>query len=634
MKHTALRPKRLPLVAAIAAIGMMGSIPAHAVQFDVTDEVTGSFDTTLTYGALWRVTGQDKRLLLPANGGVRNSGNYDNGNANYERGDLVSSLFKMNNDIALNYKNFDAFFRVLSFYDHAIQNKDFDPNRADQRTIRNRLGHDYEIYDAYVRGNFDIGERNLGVRVGKQVISWGESTFIPNGINTLNPVDVAKLRAPGSELKEAFLPIGMAQMTLDITDNLSVELVSQYQWRATRIEPNGSYFSTNDFASPGGSKVLIASAAANENSPGYIDINEINPALAPGLYTPSNGGGVFIPRASDKSPSDSGQYGFAARLLVPELNNTEFGIYFANYHSRTPLISGNISNQSPTDEALQVGSIVAATASNLMPVDAATATNLVRAQNSRYVVEYPEDITMYGLSFNTLAPMGIALQGEYSYRPNQPLQLAANNLLAELLTFGAPPLNTGIDGLSETDPTVRGRFVEGYKRVKAHQFQMTATQTFGPQLGASQLIGVAEVGYAYLDLPSGIDFNGTGLDYTTNITNKGIMTRNSYGYRAVMRANYNNAFRSVNIIPRIAFSHDLRGTSPTFTQGNKAVSIGIGAEYLSSWQADISYTNFFGGEQITQANSGNAALVQPVSQSTTQALGDRDFIAASVSYSF
>ncbi|MBQ0715251.1 MAG: DUF1302 domain-containing protein [Paraperlucidibaca sp.] len=589
MKYTAQRPRRLPLVAAIAAVGLMGSIPAQAFQFDVTDEVKGSFDTTLTYGALWRVTGQDKNLLAPTNGGVRNSANYDNGNANYERGDLVSSLFKMTNDVSLDYKNFGAFFRVLSFYDHAIQNKDFDPNRSDERTLRNRLGHDYEIYDAYLRGSFDVAGHGLGVRVGKQVISWGESTFIPNGINTLNPVDVSKLRAPGSELKEAFLPVGMAQMTLDITDNVSLELVQQYQFRATRLEPNGSYFSTNDFASPGGSKVLIGGAAASEN-----------PAAA-------GGAGIFIPRGADRKPSGSGQYGIAVRALIPELNNTEFGFYHANYHSRTPLISGNLSR-------------------------VASASPAVLAPNSLYVVDYPEDIAMYGLSFNTLGPMGVAIQGEYSYRPNQPLQLAANNLLNELLSFGAAPLNTGIGAQNPATPGVLGSFVEGYKRAKVHQAQVTATQTFGRMLGASQVIGVAEAGYTYLDLPSGIDFNGTGLDYTTTslggaFTNKGIMTNNSYGYRALVRATYNNAIGAVNLSPRVAFSHDLRGTSPTFTQGTKAVSVGIGAEYQSNWQADLSYTNFFGGENIVAAGD-------PTRSSTTQALADRDFIAASVSYAF
>jgi hypothetical protein len=105
------------------------------------------------------------------------------------------------------------------------------------------------------------------------------------------------------------------------------------------------------------------------------------------------------------------------------------------------------------------------------------------------------------------------------------------------------------------------------------------------------------------------------------------MTRNSYGYRALVRATYNNALGAINLTPRIALSHDLRGTSPTFTQGNKAVSVGVGADYQSKWQADLSYTNFFGGENIV-------APADPTRSSTTQALADRDFIAASVSYAF
>lgn len=587
--------KRLPLSIAIATAITMAAPSAFAFEFDVTDEVKGSFDTTLSYGAMWRVEGRDKRLLLPANGGVRNSGNYDNGNANYESGDMVSSLFKMTNDLSLDYKNYGAFFRVLSFYDQAIMSKDFNPNRADEKVIRNRLGADYEIYDAYLRANFTLAEKNVGVRVGKQVISWGESTFIPNGINTLNPVDVAKLRAPGSELKEAFLPIGMSQLTFDVTDNLSMELVHQYQFRATRLEPNGSYFSTNDFASPGGSKVLVASGAASETPP-------IPPALGPG---------TFIPRGPDKEPNGSDQYAVAARLLMPSLNNTEFGLYHAKYHSRTPLISG----RAPSSVAGLTGNPA---------VDP-----LILAGRSTYNIEYPKGIEMYGFSFNTLGPMGVALQGEYSFRPNQPLQLAANNLLNELLSLGQLPLRTGIN------PVAPGTYVEGYKRVKVHQAQVTATQTLGRLLGATQVVGVAEAGFAYLDLPSNLDFNGPGLDYTTTptspggfSTSKGIMTKNSYGYRAVLRATYDNAIGAINVSPRVAFSHDIRGTSPTFVQGTKAATLGVGFDYQSQWQADLSYTNFFGGEQII------GPLGAGQSSSTTQQLNDRDFIAASISYSF
>jgi hypothetical protein len=575
---------------------------AMAVEFELKDgEVTGSLDTTVSYGALWRVTGRDKTEVALANGGSKSSANFDDGNLNYDRGDLVSSLFKMTNDLDLNYKNFGAFLRVTSFYDHAIQNKDFRSltagpatyNRGDERVLRNRLGHDYEILDAYVRGKFEIAGKKLDARVGKQVVSWGESTFIPNGINIINPVDVAKLRAPGSEIKEAFLPVNMLWISQEINENISIEAFNQFEYKKTRLDPAGSYFSTNDFISPGGKQVIAGSGTLNE-----------------GVAT---AGSAFIPRDPDDDPKDSGQFGFAGRFFVPSLNNTEFALYFAQYHSRTPQISGT---------------------------SVASGVN-----NVRYNTTYQEKIRMYGFSFNTAAPLGIALQGEYSYRPNQPVQMAATDLLVELLTAGGANTAVDVEPLGGFGPNAKAK---GYKEIKYHQVQLTGTKSFGPQLGADQVVAVGEAGYVHQRL-DGFAYNGNGVDFgvsptaaaalgTTQQTG-GLATRNSYGYRTVVRADYSNAIGPINLSPRIAFAHDLRGTSQTFAQGVKAASIGVSANYQQKWQADVSYTNFFGGESFsgfsrgtpgaTPANATNAPV-----KSSNNPLSDRDFIAATVSYSF
>ena len=55
-----------------------------------------------------------------------------------------------------------------------------------------------------------------------------------------------------------------------------------------------------------------------------------------------------------------------------------------------------------------------------------------------------------------------------------------------------------------------GTEITGYRRVKMHQVQATATKSFGPQLGASQFVVVGEAGYTRLDLPGGLIFNGPG----------------------------------------------------------------------------------------------------------------------------
>lgn len=81
---------------------------------------------------------------------------------------------------------------------------------------------------------------------GKQVVSWGESTFIPGGINVINPVDVPAFRAPGSELKDALLPVEMFYMSAGITENVTVETFVQADWEPVRPDDCGTFFSTND----------------------------------------------------------------------------------------------------------------------------------------------------------------------------------------------------------------------------------------------------------------------------------------------------------------------------------------------------------------------------------------------------
>ena len=65
------------------------------------------------------------------------------------------------------------------------------------------------------------------------------------------------------------------------------------------------------------------------------------------------------------------------------------------------------------------------------------------AKTGHYFIEYPEDIQLFGLSFNTLlGASGWALQGEYSFRPDTPLQRAEDALFADGL---APILRRILD---------------------------------------------------------------------------------------------------------------------------------------------------------------------------------------------
>ncbi len=117
-----------------------------------------------------------------------------------------------------------------------------------------------------------VGDRFLNWRLGRQVVSWGESTFIQGGINVINPVDVSRLRVAGAELKEAFEGVNMIWGSIDLTPSLSLEALYMFEYREIIPDPAGAYFCTNDFGTPGGSYVMLGFGAPDQ------------PVINPDLY--------------------------------------------------------------------------------------------------------------------------------------------------------------------------------------------------------------------------------------------------------------------------------------------------------------------------------------------------------------
>ena len=565
--------------------------PVYAIEFQY-DEITGSFDTTLSAGVTWRVQDRDQNLIGVANGGNSYTINSDDGNLNYDTG-IVSKVFKATSELELNYQNFSFFTRASYFYD--FENEEGErPHVPLTDAAKELVGSDLRLLDAYVHGTFEPGGKPLDVRLGNQVVSWGESTFIQNSINTINPVDVSKLRIPGAELREALEPVPMLWSSLGITDNVSLEAFYQLRWQETRIDPPGSYFSTNDYAGEGGDGVVLGFGAVPDSTP--------------------VGAGARIPRSATREAGDSGQYGLALRWLVPELDYTEFGFYFINYHSRLPIISAT------------TGTVEAAMAGDY-------------AGSARYFTEYPEDIKLYGLSFNAdLGNTGVSIQGEISYRQDVPLQVDDVELLFAALSSPASlgSKRSAILGANNQVGDYSGQYstyVPGFQRVDVSQIQTTLAKIVGPTFGADQLVLMGEVGLTYADLPdkSQLRFNGAGTTTSANavFTDIGIQPMTmperffpdkiSWGYRLLARLSYDNVFQSVNLYPKIAFAHDVKGTSPSpggnFIEDRKALTFGLGAVYQHALSANLAYTRYFGAEMVNLVH-------------------DRDIISLDFKYSF
>ena len=145
-------------------------------------------------------------------------------------------------DLELRYKDSGLFVRGKYWYDFKLQDQNLRHPDPQKRSISNKgrkegaKARGAEILDAFLFHNYMIGDQPGTVRLGKQVVSWGESTFIMNSINSINPIDVSAFRRPGAELKEGLIPVNMFYVSQSITDRLSAEAFYQLSWKQTVID--------------------------------------------------------------------------------------------------------------------------------------------------------------------------------------------------------------------------------------------------------------------------------------------------------------------------------------------------------------------------------------------------------------
>ena len=663
MKDSLLtKPANRGASAAIAlALGLLLTAePLRAFQF-AAGEVKMSFDSTISFGGLYRLQNPDPAFYGTSNSfngiaGQQTSVNADDGNLNYGKG-WVSQLLKGSHEFELQYRNYDVLVRGYWFTDY----------RADQilRTplsdqARDRVVKGGDFLDLYARGKFTLGaDMPFDLRIGRQVLSLGESTFIPNGVNVVNPVDLSKLRAPGSELKEALLPVNMVKASIGVAKNVTLEPYWLLEFRRNELEPAGTYFSTNDFATRGGSNVFLGFGTLSDRG--------------------TLGG---IPRAPDRDGSNFNQFGVAARVLAPSLHDTEFGFYFARYNSRSPVISARTPT-GPISVSLVQSTAASLAATNLAPaliangVPAAsvpTAINallgvafgaappsvlvplgltpflpsaqaivagagkiglLTAAATGRYFTEYPEGINLLGLSFNTaLGSTGISWQGEVSYKHGVALQIDDVELLfatlSSLTNTFAPPNNQLGSYLGQYNTEI-----SGYRRHDVWTGQSTLTKVFGPMLGAQQFTLLGEVGGVWANLPSKstLRYDGPGTFSSANAAamaatgfgaipftpSDAFADKFSWGYQLLGRLDYNNLFPNINVSPTVAFTHDVSGNTPlplgNYIKGRKSVNASVEFTFRNAWSFEARYVNFFG--------AGPYNL-----------LSDRDYISTTVKYSF
>jgi hypothetical protein len=575
--------RRSHLALAIAAIGAGIASPAYAFRFDLDNGITGSIDSTLSFGVQRRMQSPNKSMVGNDNGGsVPTSGqlgelvngngatanpdfnytNVDDGNLNYKKGDIVSAVLKGTHELSLKEQgNWAMLGRFTWSSDFAATNTartPLDSSAAD--AVRQNVS----LLDLWISKDFKLGDNSAKVKIGNQVISWGEDIFIFGGVNSINALDMRKAHIPGTQLKEIFIPAPMASLSTALGGGFSMEAYYQFAWNGFKLDPAGTYWSTADFLGKGGRR-----GAAIPSSFGLGNIGDYDPTQNRSLSDVTATGGV-VPVINTK-PSSGGQYGLSMRFK-PQNSDAEFAAYYIRYHDKLPFV-GFMINPAVTNS---FGGIVA-------------------------VEQYGEDRNLFGVSMNTKVE-DWAFGAEISYRPKDSVAIDPTVPLSGKYSVFALPANT---------------VANGYVGEKKYQAQATAFRFLPSEL--TRVLGAAEgyfMGEAAITYYPDLDLSGA-IPYLLN--DYSLPTRTSWGYVAEFGLTYANVFSSGwTMSPIVDFYHDVKGTSPNtipFVEGRKALAIGLNFDYHNQWKVGLGYSNYFGG--------GNLNLMR-----------DRDVAAINFSYTF
>jgi hypothetical protein len=301
--------------------------------------------------------------------------NTDDGRLNFNKDDVISAPLKLTSEIEAASGAWTGFARIAMFYDMRLMDEGSFERGGLNHKGQARAGRNLELLDFYVDYDGDIGDMPFTVRLGRQVINWGEATFIPGGNSAFNPIDVAALRRPGAEIKEALLPVEALYTSLALTEDLTIEAYAG-GWDDFRLDPGGTAFGASDAFTPGslngnpynvyfigggthsGQQFACDTAAltaANMNASAAI----AGAVLATGAIDCANNPNMDVRRGWTRGLTETERWrsgdtnivrglaneegdkaaGLAVRWYSEALNSTEFAFYYQKADSRLPYIS-------------------------------------------------------------------------------------------------------------------------------------------------------------------------------------------------------------------------------------------------------------------------------------------------------
>ncbi|MBP0047437.1 DUF1302 family protein [Marinobacterium sp. AK62] len=333
-----------PNLLALAVISAGLATHAQAGEsIDLGNDLTLDWKGTLSYGAGVRLEDQDAALD-------------SSGNGNFDQGDLINNRLNLLMEGRLHKGNSGLVMSASTFYDDVYQ----DDNKFTDEAEKYHGGYTrlLDLY-GYTSFAFDNGSY-LDIRAGKHVVAWGEALFMPSMSLAQGPSDGTKSGIPGVEVKDILLPEDQISMQYEVNPNWSILAHAQYNWHPTQVSEPGTYLATGEATGEG--------ATCLSNPPGSS---------------------CSYSRTSDVEPDEMGQWGVGTRFRTSL--ETEWGLYYLNYHDRIPLPEFNITGFGPT--------------------------------TGNYNIRYFDDVELYGATVTTSLGMA-SVAGEVTYKKGAPSLLS------------------------------------------------------------------------------------------------------------------------------------------------------------------------------------------------------------------
>ncbi|WP_322070937.1 DUF1302 domain-containing protein [Paraburkholderia bannensis] len=309
-RPVALGPITAACRLALAAACVSAAAPAWAgdtIAFGA--DTTLDYNFTIGYGLGMRTRSPSGNLLTPANI------NGDDGDRNFKADKLMQNQANILGEVNLKHDDWGVFVRADAFYDQVYHRPNYNdaPDTVNHSGAYNQFTGDTsywagarpQLLAAYAYNTFHIGKTNLNVKVGDQVLAWGESVFFPNIAGAQGPADATKSYVAGAEVKDILLPVPQISAQWQLATNFSVLGYWQFAFEHNDLTAPGSYFSYSDVTGPG-AQFLIGP------------------------------GGTLIPRGADIKPNNNDQWGIGARWRV--FGDTEIGAYYLHYNDMNPSV--------------------------------------------------------------------------------------------------------------------------------------------------------------------------------------------------------------------------------------------------------------------------------------------------------